>query len=100
MAIWGEIPWILGGGIALITGIFLLIDDINDFGKIGGWRDDFFNPGQKTNQPIHHWMIGLAAIIAGILLITVGMVKAIATMRGRDNLTFWDLKKSFDKALK
>ena len=100
LAVMGELPWLLGGALATISGIILLIDDIKDFGKIGGNRPDFFRPGQMTNQPIHHWMIGLGAIIAGIVLMMVGMVKVIVTLQGRDNVTFLAIKEAYEQGLK
>jgi hypothetical protein len=57
-----NLPFLLGGGVCLVSGVILLFDDVSDFGKV--------------DRP-HHYHWGILLLIGGALLLTMGFVRLI-----------------------
>jgi hypothetical protein len=57
-----NLPFLLGGGIGIVSGVILLFDDVSDFGKV--------------NRP-HHYHWGILLLIGGALLLAMGLTKLI-----------------------
>ena len=57
-----NLPFLLGGGIGIVSGVVLLFDDVSDFGKV--------------NRP-HHYHWGILLLIGGALLLAMGLTKLI-----------------------
>jgi hypothetical protein len=57
-----NLPFLLGGGVCLVSGVVLLFDDVLDFGKV---------------NRLHHYHWGILLLIGGALLFAMGLARLI-----------------------
>lgn len=70
-AVGQHLPMVLGGVTSLVSGAFMLFDDVADFG-------DFAS--EKHPSPIHHWQIGVLFILLGVFLLCLALVMVVFTL--------------------
>lgn len=68
------IPFLLAGGSCAVVGVGLMWDDVHDLADFWKDRADWWRPGQRTNHPIHHWLIGLFIFLVGLFLLVWGLL--------------------------
>lgn len=69
--------FLVGGGIATVWGIWMLWDDLSDFGS----------SKTKTHTGFfHHWMWGILSVVVGLILLIIGIAKTLFTIKNNTNL--------------
>ena len=68
------LPYMACGLVIAGLGAFLLVDDAKDYGT-------FSTP--RHPSPFHHWQIGLALFIVGLVVIALSLYHALSESRER-----------------